>query len=87
VNGKTIYVFYPPYEADITDLMKDGDNSIKVIVTGSLKNTLGPLHGNFGPGAAWPGMFRVSGEKGYPAGNLYNSFDYGLFEDFSLISN
>ena len=87
VNGKNLCMFCSPYELDVTDFVKDGDNQIKVIVTGSLKNTFGPLHGNFAPGAAWPEMFRQKGENGYPAGDQYNLSDYGLFEDFDLYSN
>ncbi len=87
VNGKSICMFYPPYELDITDFVKDGDNIIKLVVTGSLKNTFGPLHGNAALGAAWPQMFQQKGENGYPAGDQYNLLDYGLYEDFDLYSN
>jgi hypothetical protein len=87
VNGKNICMFYPPYELDITDFIKDGDNSINVTVTGSLKNTLGPFHGKDILGATRPAMFQKGNEKGYPAGDQYNLRDYGLLEDFDLCSN
>ena len=86
VNGKNICMFCSPYELDITDFIKDGNNLINVIVTGSLKNTLGPLHGKIIPGAARTFMFQKGNEKGYPAGSQYNLLDYGLFEDFDLYS-
>src|ERR1035437_8360517 len=38
MNGNQMCIFYPPYEVDITSFVKDGDNSVKVTVTGSLKN-------------------------------------------------
>lgn len=87
VNGNNVCLFYPPYESDITNFIKDGDNSVSVTVTGSLKNTLGPFHGKDIPGAARPAMFQKGNEKGYPPGDQYNLRDYGLLEDFDLCSN
>lgn len=84
VNGKSICVFSPPYESDVTGFIKDGDNSMNVTVTGSLKNTLGPFHGKDVLGAARPAMFQKGNEKGYPPGNQYILRDYGLFEEFEL---
>jgi hypothetical protein len=86
VNGKNSCLFCRPYELDITGFVKDGDNSIKVTVTGSLKNTLGPFHGKDILGAARPAMFQKGNEKGYPPGDQYNLRDYGLVEDFDLYS-
>ena len=45
VNGKEAgKLMWRPYETDITDLVKPGENEICVTLTGSLRNLLGPFH-------------------------------------------
>ncbi|MEM1581019.1 MAG: glycosyl hydrolase [Candidatus Bathyarchaeia archaeon] len=39
--GKAIL---PPYNVEITNLLKSGENEIKVLLVGNLRNALGPLH-------------------------------------------
>jgi len=78
------YVGYQPFLRDVTDLIKTGTNTVEVIVTGTLKNTLGPHHAGSGTGSAWPGMFQNGPENGPPPGNMYHTIDYGLFEPFVL---
>lgn len=77
-------IFYPPYELDITDQIKDGNIKVSVEVKGTLKNLLGPHH--IGPvtGTAWPASF-ASADKNIPPGIEYDFIDYGLFQDFILI--
>jgi hypothetical protein len=53
-----------------------------VTVFGTLKNTLGPHHGNPPAGLAGPHSFRSAPEAGPPAGVSYSTFGYGLFEPF-----
>jgi hypothetical protein len=85
VNGRSAgYVGYRPFQRDVTDLIQRGTNVIEVIVTGTLKNTLGPHHAGPGVGSAWPGMFQKGPEHGPPAGTDYHTIDYGLFEPFIL---
>ncbi len=85
VNGKSAgYVAYRPWQCDVTDLIKAGDNTIEVVVIGTLKNTLGPHHAGTGLGSAWPGMFQKGPETGPPPGKDYHTVDYGLFEPFVL---
>jgi hypothetical protein len=87
VNGKTAgYIAYKPWQCDVTDLIKPGDNTIEVVVIGTLKNTLGPHHAGTGLGSAWPGMFQQGPETGPPAGKDYHTVDYGLLEPFVLIN-
>jgi hypothetical protein len=74
----------PPWEVDVTPAIRAGENSIQVLVTGTLKNTLGPHHGNPGVGSAWPGMFQQGPEEGPPPGAAYHTLSYGLFEPFAL---
>jgi hypothetical protein len=84
VNGTPATVIaFPPYQSDVTDLIKSGVNKIDVKVIGSLKNLLGPHFNNPRPGLVSPGHFR--NVKSYPAGKDYQLLDYGLFEDFQLL--
>ncbi len=56
VNDKTFVLPWAPFEADITDALCDGTNTVFVEIVGSRKNTLGPLHT---PKRSWvgPGEF------------------------------
>lgn len=85
VNGNSAgYIAYKPWQCDVTDLIKQGKNTIEVLVIGTLKNTLGPHHAGKGLGSAWPGMFQQGPETGPPPGKNYHTVDYGLFEPFVL---
>ncbi|MGC8990887.1 MAG: glycosyl hydrolase, partial [Verrucomicrobiia bacterium] len=85
VNGKLAgHIFCAPWECEVTRFLKPGRNEVQVNVIGTLKNTLGPHHGNPPLGSAWPGMFRVGPEQGPPPGLQYHTVDYGLFEPFVL---
>jgi hypothetical protein len=87
VNGaKAGIVISEPYELDVTPYMKKGINNITVNVTGSLINTLGPHHNHQPLGMAWPGMFKEGNPKGYPAGSEYRFVDYGLTDNFELLT-
>jgi hypothetical protein len=85
VNGESAgYIDAPPYECDVTRRLKRGANTIDVIVIGTLKNTLGPHHGNPPLGAAWPGSFHQAPASGPPSGREYSTVPYGLFQPFVL---
>jgi hypothetical protein len=85
VNGKAAgYIVSSPWELDVTKQLKRGDNTIEVVVFGTLKNTLGPHHGGHALGSAWPGMFQNGPKDGPPPGEQYASVGYGLFEPFVL---
>ncbi len=85
VGGRSAgLVAFPPYELEITEHLAAGPNEIEVIVIGTLRNTLGPHHGNSLPGRAWPGSFQRGAEGGLPPGREYRVLDYGLFEDFTI---
>lgn len=60
VNEKEIgKVIFPPYEIEITGALKRGKNKIKVVLVGTLRNTLGPLHYKGGdPSFIGPETFR-----------------------------
>jgi hypothetical protein len=85
VNKKSAgTIAWQPSELDITDLVREGENEISVIVYGTLKNLLGPHH--IGPlrGSAWPASFEAAPITP-PAGVNYDVIDYGLFDPFLLI--
>jgi hypothetical protein len=87
VNGASAGVIgWEPYELDITDLVKEGENSVEVIVTGSLKNLMGPHHLNPEHGFVTPWSFFRAPEH-QPSGAEYDMLDYGLFEDFEVMLN
>ena len=45
VNGKELRtVFCSPWEADVTDALHPGENSVELTLTGSLRNLMGPYH-------------------------------------------
>jgi hypothetical protein len=85
VNGKQAgYITAPPWECDVTQALQPAVNRIEVVVFGTLKNPLGPHHGNPPLGSAWPGMFQRGAPDGPPAGDQYATVGYGLFEPFVL---
>jgi hypothetical protein len=73
-----------PWECDVTEAIRPGENVIEIVVVGTLKNTLGPHHGNPPLGTAWPASFRRGPETGPPPGEKYHVVPYGLFEPFVL---
>jgi hypothetical protein len=81
VNGRESgWIWAPPWECDVTREVRQGANSVEVTVIGTLKNTLGPHHGNHALGSAWPGMFQNAPATGQPAGSRYSNVAYGMFE-------
>jgi hypothetical protein len=88
VNGQVAgYIGYRPWECDVTEWIKSGENQIEVVVIGTLRNTLGPHHVGPVSGKAWPHMFQQAPQTGPPAGQDYNTLSYGLFEPFVLKCN
>lgn len=85
VNGRAAgFLLSPEDRVDITQSLLPGNNKLRFVIYGTLKNTLGPHHLNPPPGRAWPDAFRRAPEGGQPAGSEYNVRDYGLF-DFLII--
>jgi len=86
VNQKPAgYVTAPPWQCDVTNLLKAGENTVEVVVVGTLKNTLGPHHGKPGLGSAWPASFQNGPAAGLPNGAQYSTVGYGLMEPFQLL--
>ena len=84
INGqKAPLVAFPPYQSEVSDLIKAGNNKIEVKIIGSLKNLLGPHFNDPSPGFVSPGSWR--NVRTYPPGTDYQILDYGLFNDFELV--
>jgi hypothetical protein len=82
VNGNHAgTIFSQPYELRIDNHVKEGENSITVRVTGSLKSLLGPHHHVEQQGFVTPWSFK-SAPAEQPSGVDYDLPDYGLFEPF-----
>jgi hypothetical protein len=73
-----------PNSLMITPFLKRGNNQIEIEVIGSLKNLLGPHHNKPAPGLVDPGKWYNI--KHYPAGKDYDTYDYGLEDDFKVQS-
>ncbi|MGC9329025.1 MAG: hypothetical protein ACP5I1_15420, partial [Candidatus Hinthialibacter sp.] len=73
-----------PWRLDISGKIKPGQNTISVVVFGSLKNLLGPHHAGKLRGSAWPGSFWRHPDGGQPNGGEYDVIGYGLFEPFTV---
>ncbi|MDP4223314.1 MAG: glycosyl hydrolase [Bacteroidota bacterium] len=85
VNDKPATVIaFPPYQTDVTALLRPGSNIIEVKVIGSLKNLMGPHHNNPAPGLASPRNWR--NVKAYSSGKEYQQLDYGLYTEFELLN-
>ncbi len=85
VNGQQAgTIGYAPWQCDVSGLLRNGANTVEVVAVGTLKNTLGPHHGNPSLGTAWPGMFQKGPTAGPPPGADYATVKYGLFEPFQL---
>ena len=66
VNGKNLpTVFCSPWEADVTDALKEGDNEVELTLTGSLRNLMGPSH-NVGGEFSMLGPATFSGADSWP---------------------
>jgi len=75
-GGREFVLPWPPFEADVTDALRDGDNKVLIEVVGGRKNILGPLHA---PWASWTGPEQFNPNN--PAWtHEYQLTDHGLFE-------
>ena len=86
VNGSEAgIIFTNPWEIGITGMLNEGENNIAVTVIGSLKNLLGPHHNISRQGFVTPWSFKFAPET-QPPGEAYDLQEYGLFEDFTLLT-
>jgi hypothetical protein len=84
VNGELAgHIAYQPWTCDVTRQIVTGENTVEVVVIGTLKNTLGPHHVGNLLGFAGPHSFQ-QGPPNQPPGSAYQTVAYGLFEPFTL---
>jgi hypothetical protein len=88
VNGKHVTMLIGNEKTvDISQYLKKGTNRIELIVTGSLKNTLGPFYIVDKPGiekgmaSPWHWKYVESQIEG----QTYDLLDYGLIQDFGIM--
>jgi hypothetical protein len=79
-------IAFPPYELDLGRSLSPGRHKVSIVVYGTLKNLLGPHHGDPPIGAAWPGNFQMAPPGGRAAGAAYDVRPYGLIDDFELLA-
>lgn len=85
VNDQQVGIIaYQPYNFDLSPYLKKGNNKVEVRVVGSLKNLLGPHHNNPGTGIAGP--WHWTNITNPIPGHDYHLLDYGLMEDFVVMS-
>lgn len=86
VNGSDAGIIgWKPYELDITEHLTGGENQVEVTVYGSFKNLLGPHHNVNRYGIVTPWSWN-SAPAVLPAGEAYDLFEYGLMENFQVVS-
>jgi len=84
INGKEVGIISTKPYIFTTDLNK-GENTVDIIVIGSLNNTFGPHHGMVAHGMGGrPDNYHKNGPKIQPEGKNYNFIDYGMMEDFKV---
>lgn len=87
VNGQLAGpIAWQPWEIDITDLVNEGNNTIEIIVYGSLRNAFGPLHNSQYQKKGnnwWIGPESFTDEKCWT--DAYMLEPYGLLEGAALV--
>ena len=85
VNGAEAgHIYCQPMECDITGQVRPGENTVEVVIYGSLRNTLGPHLGDSSTGFTHPGSWNKAPESGPPPGANYFSIGYGLLAPFEV---
>jgi hypothetical protein len=82
VNGKEVRtILWAPYNTDISEYLKVGENEIEITIANNLRNLLGPHH--LGEGES----YHVSPSSFYKRGCIWNSMrDYPYFKaGYSLV--
>lgn len=81
INGEPAgHIAYAPWECDLAGKVRNGRNTLEIVVIGTLKNTLGPHHNNQALGLAGPGSWDNAPAQGPPPGAGYSTVAYGLWE-------
>jgi hypothetical protein len=85
VNNKRVAVLIGNEKGiDISQYVKEGNNEVELIITGSLKNTMGPHYYKPQPGLVSPWHWRNIYSP--IPGKEYDLYDYGLLGDFHIFN-
>lgn len=85
VNGKDLgSMLWAPYLFDLSDVLKEGENTVRIELTSCFRNLLGPLHLGGESFTVSPGSFLNSSKiyhKGVHPGwrDTYSFLEYGIF--------
>jgi len=84
VNGKEpVPLWFQPWQVDITDLVRDGENTVSIEVVSTLRNTFGPLHHKAGDALQWVGPGQFVDEANWM--DDYQLVPYGLLDGVEVI--
>ncbi|MFD0673863.1 glycosyl hydrolase [Cohnella sp. GCM10027633] len=89
VNGAYVGLFGAGQgdELDFTRFAIAGDNGIRVRLSGSFRNVLGPFHDPLRTRkTAWPSNWKKGPAFGPPPAEAYDLLDYGLFGEIEVIA-
>lgn len=76
-------ILWRPYETDLSNLVKKGDNALEIEVVSSLQNSFGPLHEINGDDNMWCGPNAFDVEEFIR--EEYSLFDYGLLDGGEIL--
>lgn len=83
VNSRDVAILFGnEKQCDISGYVKEGHNEVELVITGSLKNTLGPHYNKPAQGMVSPWHWRYVYRQ--LPGTAYDLYDYGLMEDFTI---
>ena len=80
---KAGHIFMAPNELRIDDFVKKGENTVRVVIYGSLKNLLGPHHNVQERGIVTPWSFKYAPAT-QASGINYDLLDCGLMQAFKI---
>lgn len=84
VNGKEpIPLWFQPWQVDITNLVRGGENTVSIEVVSTLRNTFGPLHHKAGDALPWVGPGQFVDESNWT--DDYQLVPYGLLDGVEVI--
>ncbi len=87
VDGRAAGVLaWPPYELELPRPAVDGEQTVEVVVYGTLKNLLGPHHNvkDAERGIVTPWSFKYAPAV-QPPGEQYDTLGYGLWDAFEVV--
>ncbi len=82
-DSEPIPLWYQPWQVDITEFVKNGENSFSIEVISTLRNTFGPLHHKLGDALPWVGPGEFVDEVSWI--DDYQLVPYGLMDGVEVV--